>query len=224
MTNERDRYARMIEEVRRARPTRRQILKGGLAAGTLLAASTVPMIGMAQTPKRGGIMRVAFVGTPSKLDIHQMTGVEEVAIGRNVYDSLVFTDDLLTPRPELATALGGLSRRNGLDVPAAQGRQVPPRPRDRCRRRRVQLHSHPQPRNRVACAFGVFAWSTASRRSTAARCGSPSSRPFAEFPQLVGGSFQAKIAPRDVTDLNKTPDRHRPVQADRVRARATTSR
>src|SRR5262249_49942367 len=29
--------------------------------------------------------------------------------------------------------------------------------------------------------------------------------PFAEFPELVGGSFQAKIAPRDVQDLNKTP-------------------
>jgi peptide/nickel transport system substrate-binding protein len=29
--------------------------------------------------------------------------------------------------------------------------------------------------------------------------------PFAEFPQLVGGSFQAKVAPRDVADLNKNP-------------------
>jgi peptide/nickel transport system substrate-binding protein len=31
------------------------------------------------------------------------------------------------------------------------------------------------------------------------------SGPFAEFPVLVGGSFQARIAPRDVPDLGKTP-------------------
>jgi peptide/nickel transport system substrate-binding protein len=31
------------------------------------------------------------------------------------------------------------------------------------------------------------------------------SSPFAEFPHLVGGSFQARIAPRDVSDLNKEP-------------------
>jgi MarR-like DNA-binding transcriptional regulator SgrR of sgrS sRNA len=29
--------------------------------------------------------------------------------------------------------------------------------------------------------------------------------PYAEFAQLAGGSFQAKIAPRDVADLNKNP-------------------
>lgn len=83
-------------------PSRRQILTGGLAAASL-AATAAPGPVFAQSPKRGGVLGMAFVGSPVKLDPHTLTGAEEAVICRKVYDSLVFTDHGLTPRPELAT-------------------------------------------------------------------------------------------------------------------------
>jgi peptide/nickel transport system substrate-binding protein len=204
MSNERDRYARMIEEVRRAAPTRRQILKGGLAAGALLATSAVPIIGSAQTPKRGGTMRVAFVGTPSKLDIHQMTGVEEVAIGRNVYDSLVHTDHMLVPRPELATSweatpdakIWTFQLRKG--VKFHHGREMDADDVVWSYKRILDPATASPARSVFSNVQEVVKLDKYVVRFTL-------TGPFAEFPALVGGSFQARIAPRDIPDLGKTP-------------------
>jgi peptide/nickel transport system substrate-binding protein len=204
MPNERDRYARLIEELRRGRPTRRQILKGGLAGGALLATSSLPLIGAAQTPKRGGTMRVAFVGTPSKLDIHQMTGVEEVAIGRSVYDSLVFTDHELIARPELATSwesspdakVWTFHLRKG--VKFHHGREMDAEDVVWSYKRILDPATASPARSVFSNVKEIVKLDPSTVRFTLAD-------PFAEFPVLVGGSFQARIAPRDVPDLGKTP-------------------
>jgi MarR-like DNA-binding transcriptional regulator SgrR of sgrS sRNA len=158
------------------------------------ARSHRPSAAQAQTRKKGGTIRVAFVGSPVKLDPHIAAGSEEWAMLRNVYDSLVWTDEQLTAKPELAVSWESSPDATGVDVQPAQGCQVPSRPRIRRGRRRIQLHADPRPCDRVA-ARSVFSMVDKVESSPRWSCGSRSSQPFAEFPQLCGGSFQAKIAP-----------------------------
>ena len=73
---------------------------GVAAAGLALAPMIRPVF--AQSPKRGGKISVAFVGSPVRLDPHVATGAEEWALLRSVYDSLIFADQNLALHPELA--------------------------------------------------------------------------------------------------------------------------
>src|SRR3954453_2830877 len=79
----------------------RRSFGAGLAGATALGVLGIPYAN-AQTPKRGGTIRVAFVGSPVKLDPHIAAGSEEWSMLRNVYDNLVWVDETLTPKPELA--------------------------------------------------------------------------------------------------------------------------
>src|SRR5215218_2955595 len=83
-----------------ASPSRRSFGAGLAGAAALGLIGVAPVD--AQTKKRGGTIRVAFVGSPVKVDPHVAAGAEEWAMLRSVYDSLVWTDESLTPRPELA--------------------------------------------------------------------------------------------------------------------------
>src|SRR5438093_9681973 len=79
----------------------RRSFGAGLAGAAALGILGVPPA-EAQTPKRGGTIRVAFVGSPVKVDPHIAAGSEEWAMLRSVYDSLVWVDHTLAPQPQLA--------------------------------------------------------------------------------------------------------------------------
>jgi peptide/nickel transport system substrate-binding protein len=79
----------------------RRSFGAGLASATALGLLGIPAV-YAQTRKKGGTIRVAFVGSPVKLDPHIAAGSEEWSMLRNVYDNLVWVDETLAPKPELA--------------------------------------------------------------------------------------------------------------------------
>ena len=187
---------------RLASPSRRSFGAGlaGVAALGLIGVAPVD----AQTKKRGGTIRVAFVGSPVKVDPHVAAGAEEWAMLRSVYDSLVWTDESLTPRPELAESWESTPDATVWTFRLRKG---------------VKFHHGRE----LDADDVVFSFTRILDPATASPARSVFSMvdrvdkvsplvvrftlksPFAEFPQLVGGSFQAKIAPRDVADLNKNP-------------------
>lgn len=160
--------------------------------------------GEAQTKKRGGTIKVAFVGSPVKLDPHVAAGSEEWAMLRSVYDNLVWSDHTLTPRPELAESWSSTPDAKEWTFNLRKG---------------VKFHHGRE----LDADDVVFTFQRIFNPATASPARSVFSMvekvekvdtlivkfvlksPFAEFAQLVGGSFQAKIAPRDVADLNKNP-------------------
>ena len=73
----------------------------GSAAALSLGVSVRPVFAQ-PLPKRGGKISVAFIGSPVKLDPHVAAGSEEWTLLRSVYDNLVFVDEKLAPKPELA--------------------------------------------------------------------------------------------------------------------------
>lgn len=175
----------------------------GLAGATALGLLGIPPV-EAQTRKRGGTIRVAFVGSPVKVDPHTATGAEEWAMLRGVYDSLVWTDETLAPKPELAVSWEASPDATVWTFKLRKG---------------VKFHHGRE----LDADDVVFSFTRILNPATASPARSVFSMvdrvekvdpltvrftlksPFAEFPQLVGGSFQAKIAPRDVADLNKSP-------------------
>jgi peptide/nickel transport system substrate-binding protein len=186
--------------------SRRELLKSGIAASALAvtAGSGLTEPAFAQAPKRGGTLRLAFVGSPVKIDPHTLTGAEEAVICRNAYDSLVFTDHTLTPRPELAT--------HWETTPDSRVWVFH-------LRRGVRFHHGRE----MDADDVVWSYKRILDPATASPARAPFSviqtvekldryvvrftlsGPFAEFPHLVGGNFQGRIAPRDVSDLNKNP-------------------
>ena len=175
----------------------------GLAGAAALGVLGIPR-GEAQTRKRGGTIRVAFVGSPVKVDPHVAAGAEEWAMLRGVYDSLVWTDETLTPRPELAESWEASPDATVWTFKLRKG---------------VKFHHGRE----LDADDVVFSFKRILDPATASPARSVFSMvdrvekldplvvrftlksPFAEFPQLIGGSFQAKVAPRDVSDLNKNP-------------------
>lgn len=178
--------------------SRRQ-LATGFASSILLA----PHRALAATPRRGGRVKVAFVGSPIRLDPHVAAGAEEWALLRAVYDSLVYADENLQPQPELAESWEanpqsdewtfflrkGVKFHHGREFDA--GDVV-------FSFRRVLDPAVASPARSV---FGmVVAVEEVDKYTVRFKLNAP----FSEFPLLCGGSFQAKIAPRDIPDLGKT--------------------
>ena len=175
----------------------------GLAGATALGILGIPPV-EAQTRKKGGTVRVAFVGSPVKVDPHTAAGAEEWAMLRSVYDSLVWSDAALNPKPELAVSWEASPDATVWTFKLRKG---------------VKFHHGRE----LDADDVVFSFNRILNPATASPARSVFSMvdrvekidpltvrftlksPFAEFPQLVGGSFQAKIAPRDVADLNKNP-------------------
>ena len=184
-------------------PVTRRSFGKGLAGIAALGALGIRS-GEAQTRKRGGTIRVAYVGSPVKLDPHVATGSEEWSMLRAVYDNLVWTDETLSPKPELAESWESTPDAKVWTFKLRKG---------------VKFHHGRE----LDADDVVFTFNRIFNPATASPARSVFSMvekvekvdplvvrfslksPFAEFAQLVGGSFQAKIAPRDVADLNKTP-------------------
>ncbi|HKC84038.1 MAG TPA: ABC transporter substrate-binding protein, partial [bacterium] len=85
-------------------------LRSGLSL--LLVAGLVTMTGLearAQTPKRGGVLKVAVLGDPPTLDSHWTTANFVEIITQHIYESLYTLDQNYQPIPVLAEALPAVS-------------------------------------------------------------------------------------------------------------------
>lgn len=184
-------------------PVTRRTFGQGLAG--IAALSTLGIRpGEAQTRKKGGTIRVAYVGSPVKLDPHVAAGSEEWSMLRAVYDNLLWTDETLAIKPELAESWESTPDAKIWTFKLRKG---------------VRFHHGRE----LDADDVIFSFQRIFNPATASPARSVFSMvekvekidpllvrftlktPFAEFAQLVGGSFQAKIAPRDVPDLNKNP-------------------
>ena len=195
----------MTSKILQPELTRRQ-----LNLNLLKASASIGLLSLggkafaADTPKRGGKISVAFVGSPVKLDPHVAAGAEEWALLRSVYDSLVYADPKLSAQPELAErweASPGSDEwtfflRKG--VKFHHGRELDADDVVFSFKRILDPNTASPARSAFGMVKSIDKLDDHTVRFTL-------NSPFAEFPLLCGGSFQAKIAPRDVPDLNKTP-------------------
>ena len=181
----------------------RRTFGAGLASATALGLLGIPPAG-AQTKKKGGTIRVAFVGSPVKLDPHIAAGSEEWSMLRNVYDNLVWTDETLTPRPELAESWESSPDATVWTFKLRKGVKFH-------HGRELDADDVVYSFNRIldpataSPARSVFSMVEKVEKINPLTVRFTLKSPYAEFAQLAGGSFQAKIAPRDVADLNKNP-------------------
>ncbi len=86
----------------------------GLRSGVslLLVVGLVAMTGLearAQTPKKGGVLKVAVLGDPPTLDSHWTTANFVEIITQHIYESLYTLDQNYQPIPVLAEALPAVS-------------------------------------------------------------------------------------------------------------------
>jgi peptide/nickel transport system substrate-binding protein len=179
---------------------------GTVAAGAAAGFALLPMIRVAaaQSPKRGGKISVAFVGSPVRLDPHVATGAEEWALLRSVYDSLVFADQNLALHPELAerwesspdSTVWTFFLRKG--VKFHHGREMDADDVVFSYQRILNPET-------ASPARSVFSMVDRVEKLDSYTVKFTLKSPFAEFADLTAGSFQAKIAPRDVGDLAKSP-------------------
>src|SRR2546428_13723170 len=82
----------------------------GLRCGLslLLVAGLVVVAGLearAQTPKKGGVLKVAVLGDPPTLDSHWTTANFVEVITQHIYESLYTLDQNYQPTPARADAL-----------------------------------------------------------------------------------------------------------------------
>lgn len=84
-------------------PTRRTLLLG---AGAMALAAAMPGQGIAQTPKKGGVLRLGINGGSStdSLDPTQLVGSFSINVSRQIYNTLIEIDDSGKPTPELAVS------------------------------------------------------------------------------------------------------------------------
>ena len=78
----------------------------------LLVAGLVVLTGLearAQTPKKGGVLKVAVLGDPPTLDAHWTTANFVEVITQHIYESLYTLDQNYQPIPVLAEALPAVS-------------------------------------------------------------------------------------------------------------------
>ena len=82
------------------------------ALSLLLAAGLVAATGLeaqAQTPKKGGVLKVAVLGDPPTLDAHWTTANFVEIITQHMYESLYTLDQNYQPIPVLAEGLPAVS-------------------------------------------------------------------------------------------------------------------
>ncbi len=83
---------------------RRRFLKA--AAATVLTTAAFPRAGRAETPRKGGVLRLGLNGGSSAdtLDPTQLIGTFSINVSRQVYNTLVEIGDDGKPSPELAAS------------------------------------------------------------------------------------------------------------------------
>ncbi len=84
--------------------SRRSFLK--TSAATAIASMGFPRIGIAETPRKGGVLRLGLNGgsATDTLDPTQLIGTFPINVSRQVYNTLVEIGDDGKPGPELATS------------------------------------------------------------------------------------------------------------------------
>ena len=111
--------------------TRRRILQGSLMSGAAVAGASLlpamPRQARADTPKKGGNLRVAILGgsNADTLDAHSEVTQPDSARVMSLYEGLVRIDPAGKLINVLAEIDGGQCDGDGMDDPAAQGRRVP---------------------------------------------------------------------------------------------------
>jgi peptide/nickel transport system substrate-binding protein len=76
-----------------------------IALGLAVAAP-----GLAQTPKKGGVIRVGLLGEPPSLDTHWTTAVITEVLTNHIYEGLYTLDENYRPVPMLAEGMPTVSR------------------------------------------------------------------------------------------------------------------
>ena len=74
----------------------------------VMVALTTP--GFAQTPKKGGVIRVGMLGEPPALDTHWTTAVITEVLTNHIYEGLYTLDEVYRPVPMLAESMPTVSR------------------------------------------------------------------------------------------------------------------
>src|SRR5688572_32302895 len=91
------------------RVSRREFMRRAAALGvaTSLASGVLAKAGYAQTPVKGGTLRVGIAGgsTTDSLDIRTYTDTTMINVSTSVYDGLVEVDDKNQIQPELLESL-----------------------------------------------------------------------------------------------------------------------
>src|SRR3989442_3260467 len=91
--------------------SRRDLLRhagGALALGAAgsLAAVCGKTAEAADQPVIGGVLKVAYIGDPPTVDVHQTTAIVTEAVTQEVYESLFALDATWAPQPLLARGYG----------------------------------------------------------------------------------------------------------------------
>jgi peptide/nickel transport system substrate-binding protein len=101
--------------------SRRELLRraGGLAAAGALGGLSLaaPAPAAAQAPRRGGVLKVATIGDPPTVDIHQTTAVIAEQVTQEIYETLFALDASWTPQPLLATGHAWSNNNTRLTIP-----------------------------------------------------------------------------------------------------------
>ena len=172
-----------------------------LAIISILSIFVKPVF--AESVKRGGTLVASMTGTPEFVDPHTAISIEDVTLTRAIYDSLVYTDHTLTPQPELAekwdssdATVWTFYLRKG--VLFHHGREMDA---DDV----VWRYNRILDPKIASPARKTFSMIESVKKIDKYTVQITLNRPFSEFPNLIGGVFQGRIGPRDVTDLNKKP-------------------
>ena len=118
----------------------------------LLALAASLSLATASTCTAQGVLRVALGTTLSQLDPAKTTIGDEYVYVHLVFNGLSRIDPDMTVKPDLAESWTRVGGPEDLDVQAAPGRQVPPRPRARRRGRGRHHEAHSRPGHRLARA------------------------------------------------------------------------
>ena len=81
-----------------------------MVAALVVITFSLAAPGFAQTPKKGGIIRVGLLGEPPALDAHWTTAVITEVLTNHLYEGLYSLDENYRPIPMLAESLPAVSR------------------------------------------------------------------------------------------------------------------
>lgn len=184
--------------------TRRDLLGIGLGTGVLMALGARTELAEAQTPRRGGVFRLALSGSPTNLDPPTMQTLEAYIVVHSVYDSLVLADHNLEAQPELAESWESSRDARTWTFHLRRG---------------VRFHHGRE----MDADDVVYTYQRIADPKTASPARAPLnliekvekldkftvrfvlSITYADLPVLLGGNYHARIIPHDRSDLNRSP-------------------
>lgn len=181
--------------------TRRRLLQYSAATG---GALLLPAGGMAlaQEPRRGGTLRIAFADAPRGLDPQASVSFTEQQYSRLVFDSLTALDAASQPIPALATAWKSENNAQEWVFDLRQGVRFH-HGRELTSADVIATIERAQDRSLALTAFGYFGPVRAVTAEGPYRVRIALTRPFAELPIQVAHSM-ARIVPADRLDSLKT--------------------